>query len=167
MKTKFVQLSVISSILLLFSMPSIGQVTISGKGGMINLNECNLKISEKVEVDELPSPSGVIKPSVKTNKIFKVKLTGVAPREGSFLIKTYVFTAMYSYRGLKYLIPTTAIGVIGRNGETGEIVERWNKESNNIFTLGFGANSKITFDIAFEVPKEVKEIEIQVPMIIK
>jgi len=167
MKTKFVRLSIGFSILLIFSLPSIGQVTLNAKGGMINLNECNLKITEKVEVNELPSPTGVIKPSVKTNKIIKVKVTGVAPREGSFLIKTYVFTALYSYRGLKYLIPTTAIGVIGKNGETGEIVERWNKETDNIFTLGYGANSKITFDIAFEVPKEVKEIEIQAPMIVK
>ena len=167
MKTKFVQLAVFSSILVLFSVPSIGQVTLNAKGGMINLNECNLKISEKIEVTELPSSTGAIKPLVKTNKIIKVKLTGVAPREGSFLVKTYVFTALYSYRGLKYLIPCMAIGVIGKNGETGEIVERWNKETNNIFTLGFGTNSKITFDIAFEIPKEVKEIEIQAPMIVK
>jgi len=167
MKTKFVLLSTISSVILICSMPSMGQVPLNAKGGMINLNECKLKINEKIEVNELPSPAGVIKPSVRTNKIIKVKLTGVAPREGSFLIKTYVFTALYSYRGSQYLIPAIAIGVIGKKGETGEMVERWNKETNNIFTLGYGANSKITFDIAFEVPKEVKEIEIQAPMIVK
>jgi len=167
MKTNVMKLSMIASIFLLFTIQSFCQVVLNAKGGMINLNECNLRISEIVEVQELPSPAGAIKPSVKTNKILKVKITGIAPVEGSFIAKTHVFSALYSYRQLQCIVQTFAIGVKGKNAETGEIIEKWNTEADNLFTMGFDQNSKITFDIAFEVPKEVKEIEIQVPMIVK
>ena len=167
MKSKFLLRTVFFVAVFLLSIPTYSQVTLIVAGGMIDLAECNLKVSKIVEVNKLPSPAGAIKPSAGSKKILKVQLTGMTPREGSFIIKSFTFTAIYSYRRLTYLVQSKAIGVIGKNEATGSIVEMWHTDPENVFNTGFGANSKITFNIAFEVPKEVNKIEIQAPMIVK
>jgi hypothetical protein len=167
MKGKFVLRIIFTAVVFLLSMPAHSQVTLANGGGMIDLCACNLKVSKIVEVRELPSPGGSIRPSAGSKKLLKVQLTGTTPREGSFIIKPFTFTAMYSYRRLTYLVQSAAVGVVRTDKATGTLVEMWHTDPDNIFNMGFGANSEITFDIAFEVPKEVKQIEIQAPMIVK
>lgn len=167
MKGKFLLRTVFIAVVFLLSIPANSQVPLIAEGGMINLAECNLQVSKIVEVNELPSPTGTIKPSTGSKKFFKVQLIGTAPREGSFLFKPFTFTAIYNYRRLTYLIQSKAVGVIRKDKTTGATVEMWHTDPENIFNMGFGVGSKITFDIAIEVPKEVNKIEIQAPMIIK
>lgn len=165
MKNK-IGITFIFFILLLLLSKSFGQTNISDNTPIINLSECNIKIDNITTVQELPSPDGAIEPASE-NKFLKVTLSGITPISGLFIIRTYFFGIIYNYRRLAVTAPLFANGIIWRNEETGDKVEMWHTDPDNIFTLSYDANEKIEFYLAFEVPDEVEEYVILIPMIVK
>lgn len=131
---------------------------------LVDLGKCNLVVEEVHKVASIKGARGkTIKASKKGAVLVELKIHGTGVIDGEFGLYPSMFSLTCEYRRVHRILPSLAIGIKPKL-PSGEIQEYWLNDPEATMLIGCDKGESIDFYALFEVPAEVKEFNLQVPM---
>ncbi len=131
----------------------------------LNLGKCNFEVVEIIELREIMTDEGLLKPD-GNNKLLKVKILGVTSTTGSCIVTPISFNCVFNYRRTVASVSSLAFGSIGTSKSTGNFAEVWFQADDVRSIVEIDEGEKFPLYMLFELPKEVDNIAVQVPLTI-
>jgi hypothetical protein len=132
--------------------------------GLVDLGQCNLVVKGVSRVESVKGESGkTIEASKRGSVLLELEIEGTAAADGQFALYPSMFSLACAYRRVNRLIPSLAIGIKPKL-PTGEIQEYWLNRLEATMLTGCEKGDRIGFYALFEVPDEVKEFTLQIPV---
>jgi hypothetical protein len=133
----------------------------------LNYADFDMKISTVKEVSEVETKDGKVKPSNRNFKLIEVCLKGQnTSGAGLFIYKTAIFSAVYKYRGFYRVTSAKAVGVKPEIAP-GQKIDVMISDADASMNNEMSTDGNEEFFVYFEIPIEVKEVQVQVPKLIK
>ena len=133
-----------------------------------DLTKCQLKVGEIERVDKVQLGDGAtLSPSRRDAQLVLIQLTGTPDEAATVSIAPGLFGVNYVWRGMLRLGVAKAVGIRGKTPQ-GQHIERWIHEPDASMSFPVEPEGDpIRFWIAVEIPKDVREVSVRFPAVIR
>lgn len=133
----------------------------------IGLGNSGMQITSVRIVDKVSTRDGVVRSENRHSNLVEVKIEGKTPSSGLAIINSGIFSAVFKYRKAYRLVTARAAGVKPEVAP-GKIVEVLiSAPDANLNSSSSKASENESYFLYFDIPREVKEFQIQIPALIK